>query len=81
MLTSQYFPQATGNHGSKTKKKGKKKENSPLPDDLAGCLVNFRGGAQLGTDPRSHNAAVLFWLTDGEAPSAGRGCGAGLRSF
>lgn len=80
MLTSHYFPQAIGNHGSKRKKR-KKKENSPLPDDLAGCLVIFRGGAELGTDPRSHNAAVLFWLTDGEGPSADRGWGAGLRSF
>lgn len=57
----------------KAKKKKRKKENSPLPDDLAGCLVICRVGAQLGTDPRSHNAAVLFWSTDVEAPSDGRG--------
>lgn len=57
----------------KRKKRKRKKENSPLPDALAGYLFICRGGAQLGTDPCSHNAAVLFWLKDGGAPSASRG--------
>lgn len=57
----------------KRKKRKRKKENSPLPDALDGYLCICRGGAQLGTDPCSHNIAVLFWLKDGGALSASRG--------
>lgn len=50
-----------------------KKENSPLPAAVAACLVGCLVDTKFGTDPRSHNVAVVFWLRAGGASCASKG--------
>lgn len=50
-----------------------KKENSPLPATVAERLVGSLVDTKSGSDPRSHNDGVVFWLRAGGASCASEG--------
>lgn len=49
-----------------------KKQNSPLPAAVEGCLVTGLV-AGFGAAPQSHDAADLFWLTAAGLSCASKG--------
>lgn len=50
-----------------------KKENSPLPAVVVGCLVGCLVDTKFGSDPRSHNVSVVLCLRAGGASCASKG--------